>query len=505
MSAKLLNASLLCLAASTLAAAPPPQTVDATIPIEVLAVDPALATGGIPLQRTWSSPRIAMQPARAARATVLEKNGDVLTLALIEPVERAADGKARLDGPADRIAWCAAPHFISNFLACYQDLDSDGKFETSRTGMLGTDQPLALSRLQEPKTIEPLAFRAATESELPRFQVGYRACGATLDDPHTFEGPLRYETVVRRAEGVQWPKLGRCDSVANLLETKSDGARLYQMGRFKIEVREKDENELSTTLIEAMAPGTLLAHVRTSWPLTDATERPKDADAISDQTPFLVAVGKPIIAAAAKPGDEIFSVEVRHGLTGHLKADSEPRVKRDKLRLPAGTPLYGIAMRSSLTPYFDAQVVWCTPVAQPDGKTQPFCFAPSLSSSALVRAYSTPYTVTGVAPSGPVRNPPMVEPGPVDFGAPLVLVVKVGKADRKTIGYTWSLAPRGQWFEQAWNLRRARDQNGLLLIGELLLKIKAADDGQSFEISTVGQLDEGTSLYLPTDAVRLLR
>jgi hypothetical protein len=99
----------------------------------------------------------------------------------------------------------------------------------------------------------------------------------------------------------------------------------------------------------------------------------------------------------------------------------------------------------------------------------------------------------------------MVEPGPVDFGAPLMLVVKIGKADRKTIGYTWSLAPRGQWFEQAWNLRRARDQNGLLLIGELLLKIKPADDGQSFEISTAGQLDAGTPLYLPTDAVRLLR
>jgi hypothetical protein len=58
---------------------------------------------------------------------------------------------------------------------------------------------------------------------------------------------------------------------------------------------------------------------------------------------------------------------------------------------------------------------------------------------------------------------------------------------------------------RAWNLRRARDQSGLLLIGELLLKIEAADDGQSFAISTVGQLDEGTSLHLPTDAVRLLR
>ena len=34
---------------------------------------------------------------------------------------------------------------------------------------------------------------------------------------------------------------------------------------------------------------------------------------------------------------------------------------------------------------------------------------------------------------------------------------------------------------------------------------EAAADGQSFEISTVGQLEEGDSIFLPTDAVRLLR
>lgn len=505
MSAKLLTASLALVGIGAFAVAAPPSTIDATTPIEVLDIDPALASGGIPLARTWSSPSIAMQPARIARGVVLEKSGDVLSLALLEPVTRTPEGKARLDGPPDRIAWCAPPRLMGTVPVCYQDLDSDGKFESSRYGLLGTNEALALSRLQDAKSIEPLAYRAATEAELPRFHVGYRACGATVRDPHTFTGPLRFETVIRRAEGVQWPKSGRCDSLAKFLETRPDGARLYEIGRFKVEVRENNENELATSLVEGLPPGTLLAHVRNNWPLTDATEQPADAGAISGEIPFLVSLGKPAIATTASPGDEIFSVEVRHGLGGRLAADSDPLMKRDKLRLPAGTPVYGIAMRSNLTPLLDAELVWCTPVAQADGKAQPFCFAPTTGTSSLTRAYSTPFTVTHITPSGPARNPPIVEPGPADFGAPLVLAVKIGKAERKSIGYTWSLAPRGQWFEEAWNLRRARDQSGLLLIGELLLKIKTSGDGQSYEIVAVGRLEDGASLSLPADGVRLLR
>ena len=378
-----------------------------------MAVDPAIATGGIPLQRTWSAPRIAMQPGGAARGAVLENNGDVLTLALLIPVQKSADGTARLDGPADRIAWCAPLRFMANALNCYQDLDSDGKFETTRLGLLGTDEALALSRLQEPKPIEPLAYRAANDAELPRFQVGYRACGATVDRPHSFTmGELRFATVVRRAEGVQWPNAGRCDSIARLIETTPDGTKRFEMGRFKIDVREGTEQELATRLVEGIAPGTLLAHVRTSWPLTDATERPAEAEAVTGNSSFLVALGKPAIATRAKPGDEIFSVEVRHGLSGTLEVDSEPRLKRDKIRLPAGTPVYGIPMRSDLMLLQDAEVVWCTPFQLRDGKLRAHCFAPYLGGTSLVEAYSTPYAVRGVDPQGRGRNPPVVARGP---------------------------------------------------------------------------------------------
>jgi len=505
MNHKLLIAAILATGlVARLWAASPPETVDATIPIEVLAVDPELAIGGIATERTWSSPKIAMQPARAARGVIRSGKKEVLLLTLLEPVGKTAEGVARLDGPPDRIAWCELPSFISNFVDCYQDLDADGKFETSRTGLMGTDQVLALSRLKEAKPIEPVEYREAQVTELPQFQVGYRGCGTTVYKPQTLEGELRFETVVRRAEGSQWPKAGHCNNVAQVLESRADGSKLFQLGRFKIEVRDEHPGELTTRLVEGIPPGTLLAHLRNSWPLVDATERQADSAAISGDVPFLLAAGTPKIPSRANAGEEIFSVEVRHGLSGRLSAASEPRQKNDKIVLAAGTPVYGVAMGSSLTPYYDAEVVWCTPLKLDGKPIEAYCLVPNLGASALVQPYSqSPYTVRGVTVSGPGRNPPLVERGPADFGAPLDLIVRVDGADRKKVSITWSLAPRGQRFDSSWSLRRARDDMAFLLIGELLLKIAPAPDGKSFDISTLGELEEGDPLYVPLDATRL--
>ena len=99
----------------------------------------------------------------------------------------------------------------------------------------------------------------------------------------------------------------------------------------------------------------------------------------------------------------------------------------------------------------------------------------------------------------------MVARGPADFGAPLVLSLKITEVDQKSVSIAWSLAPRGQWLPSEWGFRRARNQNALILIGELLLKIGPVDDGQTFAVTAVGEVDAGTALDLPADAVRLLR
>jgi hypothetical protein len=58
------------------------ETVPAVIPVEVLAVDAALATGSI-ISSSWkmTRPTVARQPARAARAVVLEGSGKAKVLA----------------------------------------------------------------------------------------------------------------------------------------------------------------------------------------------------------------------------------------------------------------------------------------------------------------------------------------------------------------------------------------------------------------------------------------
>lgn len=505
MSAKLLPASAITLLALQLiAAAAPASEIEATFPVEVLAVDPALAAGGIPLKGAWSSPRIAMQPVRAVRAAVLEKSRDVLMLALLEPAGRTETGQVRLDGPPDRIAWCASARLGGTVLNCYQDLDSDGRFETARYGLLGIKEPLALSRMQAPRAIEPVTYRAATTDELPVFHVGYQACAVTKNDlPASFEAPFRFETRVQRPESAPWADSARCDTFAKFVETRPDGARLYEVGRFRVEVRPRDEKQLATTLVEGIAPGTVLSHVRSSWPLTDATDRPQGADAIAMGNSFLVSLGTPVVVAQARPGDQIFTVEVRHALAGRLSADSEPGRKRGDLRLPMGTPVYGIAMRSRLTPLQDAEVIWCTPIEQTQGLT-PYCFVPKYGSATLQKAYARPFTVSSIVPSGPVRNLPAVETGPAEFGAPLVLAVRL-TADGKDIGVHWSLAPRGEWYQEAAGLGDPRKKSSLLLIGPMLLKIQPTQDGQTFEVTTRGEIVDGSPVDMPVDARRLLR
>jgi len=77
------------------------EPLSAMIPVEVLEVDPALATGE--LWRTgvkWSEPSVALQPARVARAIAIDKAGGkspLLALTLLGTPERRADGTLNLD------------------------------------------------------------------------------------------------------------------------------------------------------------------------------------------------------------------------------------------------------------------------------------------------------------------------------------------------------------------------------------------------------------------------
>src|ERR1041384_1997691 len=127
------------------------EPMSAMIPVEVLEVDPALATGE--LWRgvvKWNEPDVALQPARLARAIVADGAGGkttTLALTLLGVPELEADGTVKLDVASDREAWCELTRFGLAQVDCFQDLDADGKLETVRRGLLGNEEPLTLNRV----------------------------------------------------------------------------------------------------------------------------------------------------------------------------------------------------------------------------------------------------------------------------------------------------------------------------------------------------------------------
>jgi hypothetical protein len=218
------------------------ESMSAMIPVEVLEVDPALATGELWRGTVkWSEPRIALQPARVARAIVGESgNSTILALTLLGAPERRADGTLNLDVPSDRQAWCELTRFGLAQVDCFQDMDSDGKLETVRRGLLGNEEPLTLNRVEAAaRAADPMVYRAARVDELPQFQIGYVSCagGGTKENP---ESEFRYSTIIRRVGGGMGtgstPAV--CDQFAKLLETGAEDDLLYQFGRFKVEVRD---------------------------------------------------------------------------------------------------------------------------------------------------------------------------------------------------------------------------------------------------------------------------
>lgn len=496
-------ASTLCVVAPSGAA----DTVPAVIPVEVLAVDPALATGAI-ASSSWAikRPTVARQPARAARAVVLEGSGKgkVLALALLGKLETTPQGTLKLDVAAASQAWCEFGTFMSTGVKCYQDLDADGKFETQRVGELGSDEAVALRRVQPGKPVAPLAYRAATEAETPKFHVGYVSCMTERNVMPTLDSPLRFGTFINRSDDIRMADSGACSDIAKPLGAAANDERLFQFGRFQVAVRAGADGQLTTRLVEGLPAGTLLGHLRSGSPLVYATDVSTDISAITGDTPFLKMKGDAQIAPTAKAGEEFFSVQVEHGLTGMLKVEVKTPGRNPKV-VPAGTPLYGIAMNSNqIARSFDPEIVWCAPLQGDEQKVVARCAVPKYRSSySFYETDWSPYAVTSASAEGKYIEPPVVERGPVSFGAPLFLKLRYQESDKKYVRIEWSIAPGEQRVWKAMPFRRARDDAGFALLGEVLIKLSPSADGSTLSVSTqAGEFKPG-EIYLPLDAVRL--
>lgn len=486
------------------------EPLSAMIPVEVLDVDPALATGELWRRGVkWNEPPVALQPARIARAIAIDKAGGknpILALTLLGTPERRADGTLNLDVASDRQAWCELSRFGLTRVDCFQDLDSDGKLETIRFGWLGNEEPLTLNRVEPAKATDPMVYRAARVDELPQFHIGYVSCaqGGTKANP---ESQFRYSTIIRRVGG----GLGTgstpvvCDQFATLLETRAESDRLYQFGRFKVEVRQQGE-QLTTKLIEGIAPGTLLGHLRTGQPLRDATEaRAKMAEA-GVSKPALYLVSPPVVShTEVKAGGQFLSAEVAHGLTGKLVNEAKTVGWSKSITLPAGTPLFGVVMTASGRPSsYDADIIWCAPGRNAKGKPVAQCFARGQVGYELVESRE-PHTVEYLS-LGSMRgvSAPVVERGTADFGGPLLLNIRYASANNKYVSVDWSVGPADTVAWRGFSLRLDQQRTGHLLLGKTLIKVRPSKDGKDATLETT-QLGDFTSELdaAPVDALKL--
>jgi len=486
------------------------EPLSAMIPVEVLEMDPALATGelwrgGI----KWTEPRVALQPARVARAIVIDKAGPkspVLALALLGTPERRADGTLNLDAAPDRQAWCELSRFGLTRVDCFQDLDSDGKLETIRFGWLGNEEPLTLNRVEAATATDPMVYRPARVDELPQFHVGYVSCAGGGTKANS-ESKFRYSTIIRRVGG----GLGTgstptvCDQFATLLETRAEGDFLYQFGRFKVEVRQQDE-KLTTKLIEGIAPGTLLGHLRTGQPLQDAAEPRANMTEAGVSKPALYLLSPPLVShTEVKAGGQFLSAEVAHGLTGRLVNEAKTAGWSKSITLPAGTPVFGVVMTASGRPSsYDADIIWCAPGRNAKEKPVAQCFARGQIGYELVESRE-PHTVEYLS-LGSMRSVsvPVVERGAVDFGGPLLLSIRYASANSKYVWLEWSVGPATTLAWRDFRLRLDQQRTGYLLLGKTLIKLRPSKDGKVATIETTERGDFTSELdATPLDAFTL--
>jgi hypothetical protein len=429
---------------------------------------------------------------------VLEKAGGrraVLALAVLGQPETTQAGSLRLDGAPDKQAWCEIPTTgwvvsAQDFTVdCYQDRNGDGALETKYRGNLHGEVAVMLASVDKPEPIKPLSYRAADTADLERFDVGYKSCGSTTESVASDVKVLRFGTFIRRAD-TKGPSV--CTDVAKLLDELSGGEKLYQVGRFKIAVRES-EGRLLTRLVEGIPAGTLLGNLRTDRPLLDATAPVPmlDVDATAPVRPPLYLAAMPQTVSAVNAGENILTAEVAHGITGKLRFDTAERGLGAKEVFPAGTPVFGVPMSGSIGErVIEPTMVWCTPTR--DDYTPLFakCFMPMAYGYGVIRSH-LPFHIEQLQHASGGIDTPMVDRGPVEFDGPLFLQIRFKRAKSDDIVLETSVSYQRQPVWSELRLRLAEDGTAVFTVGNGVIVVRPGADRKTAAIQIVGEFKIG--------------
>jgi hypothetical protein len=350
-----------CLLVLANAALPATETyTDALIPMVVLAVDkfpPPVSLG--PKGFTWNGVVLATQPARPADAIVID---EVINKV---PVKRhlflALLGKPTAEGESAQKVWCKDIVNPNASIDCYEDVDGDGALDQRARGYLPRLEAMSLNRIGPFETIRPIAYRKVDPAEVPIFNIDYLFCSAT-DSQIKFA--RRFKKVGALGSSVDGP----CDNVASPVADQTGTPSAFLLDQVRIEVRTADGVRTSQ-MTDGITPGLIVGHLRTDAPITDlahAGSFNEAQEASLAARPDVYISTPPIIAKEPiRIGERLFSAEVKHRITGTLRA-AAMKLKIFKgtptQLIPAGARMYGIQMRSTLlSSNLDAAILWCYP------------------------------------------------------------------------------------------------------------------------------------------------
>jgi hypothetical protein len=458
---------------------------DALIPLVVLDSEKSPAAVKVDDRGfTWNGVALASQPARPLDAIMIDVTltkanvKRALLLTYLGKLELDAQGRPAAGGPGTQQAWCKDSVNLNASIDCFRDSDGDGKLDQHARGYLPRLEALSLNRIGAFETIDPIPYRKAEPAELPVFNIDYLVCGT---------GPeIKFARRIKKVGLLAGSVSGQCDNVAIPVPNQTEGDSVVLLDQARIRIRILDGARTSQ-MTEGMPAGLLIGNLRTDRPIADlahAKRFSEEHDETLGELPDIYISTPPTIAAdPVKPGQTFFSAEIKHGITGTLRAAAiQLKIFKGKPveLIPAGARMFGVQMRSDReNRNLDANIVWCYPGPLNGADARAKCIARDAMSITHVLDAWERFTVSslGIGSIEPAIEDPVIDRDDLDFGEPIVLEIAVEKIAKKRITVRTSMDRLSERNKSSRHreLLRSNNGNAYLLIGHGILMLEPVD------------------------------
>jgi hypothetical protein len=451
---------------------------DALVPMVTLAVEKFSPAVNIDEKGIiWNGVLLASQPVRPIDAILIDET--VNKSIVKRPLLLTLLGNPTTGGGSAQQAWCKDTVNTNGSIDCYEDSDGDGTLDERARGYLPRLEALSVNRIGPFEAIDSIAYRKAEPTELPIFDIDYMLCRPAGPD-------IRFSRQVKKGGILNGSAAGPCDSVASPAADQTDGESVYVLDQVKIKVRGADGARMAV-MIEGMPPGYIMGHVRTDRPISDIAHAKRfseeHVEALAALPDVYLSTAPTIAKEPVKIGEKFFSAEVKHSITGTLRAAAIQfklfKGAPNEL-IPAGARLFGVQMQNSAqSANLDANIVWCYPDPLGARTNGAKCIVNVGSNASLVLDVRQRFQLTNLifGSGAPSTSFPLIDRGSVDFGEPVVMEIATEKIGKKAIDIRVTLdrvSERNKSLQRL-EIERATDGNGYVLIGDGILVLEPAD------------------------------